>query len=571
MLDTVIVGGTLIDGTGAPARPMDIGVNGGRIVSLGQLDAAEAHMRIDATGAIVCPGFIDAHSHSDLALLADPTASAKTGQGVTTEIVGNCGWGAAPVSAAITGAWRQAAAGVLGDPDLCWTWSSIAEYLAELAARQPAVNVATLVPHGAVRHFVMGMRAGPPTPTELDRMIDVVDGAMGCGALGLSAGLVYPPGVFSAVDELEALAHVVARRGGLLAVHLRSYGRQLLAALDEMIGLARRAAIRLHISHLSIVGQVHASLAEPALECIDAARASGIDVTFDQQPYPAASSTLSLLLPSWMTVGGADATLRRLSDPVERQRLAEVWSGMGDADPFFENYVAHCGWERIIVGSVSGARSAEGVVGASMATIAAQRGVPPAEVAMDLWREHAGEVTIVLLDLFPASTVDLIFQHPITMVVTDAVVCAGLPHPRLYGTYARVLGTFVRERRLASLETAIRKMTSLPAERFGLHGRGAIRQGMAADLVVFEADRIRDTATYRTPTTPPLGIRAVLVNGQRAGSAAVGEIYRSGSGARAACTGASKPMPDSSRQSIDPQRSHALLGHTSAATEGEHL
>jgi N-acyl-D-aspartate/D-glutamate deacylase len=528
MLDLLIRGGEVVDGTGGAAQRLDVGVLDGHVVLVDRVDDdCHALLEIDATGAIVCPGFVDVHSHSDLALLADPLAGPKLAQGITTEVIGNCGWGAAPVTPSRVAAWQQASVGVLGDIGTPWTWTSTGEYLDVLRSRRPGPNVATLVPHGAVRHAVKGMAGGPSSAAETSEMCDLLDRGLAEGAIGLSAGLVYPPGVFADSAELEALARVAARRGGVFTVHLRSYGRSIAPALEEALGIALRADVPLQVSHLSIIGEANAARLDPVLGRIEAARASGLDVRFDQQPYPAASSTLSLLLPGWVTAGGTANTIERLTDPAKRRKLRMTWAGEESGDPFWENYVGHCGWERILIGATSSPLpDGGGLEGRSIADIAAEQHQEPAEAAIDLWVTHQGEVTITLLDLFPSPTIERIFRHPLGMVATDAVVCKGLPHPRLYGTSARVLETFVRERRLVPLETAIHKMTGMPAEHFGLQGRGILRPGNAADLVVFDPDQIRDTATYHAPRASPEGIHHVFVNGRRAGGAGTGEVLQ---------------------------------------------
>lgn len=525
MLDLIIRGGRVLDGTGGPWLRADVGVAEGQIAAMGRLDRLNAREVLDATGMMVCPGFVDVHSHSDLALFADPSARPKIAQGITTEVVGNCGWGPAPLPPVGAAAWRQTAAGVLGDPAVRWTWRTFGDYLEALRAQRPGLNVAALLPHGAVRNTVMGMADRPPSAEELAQMEGVVTESMDAGAVGLSAGLVYAPGGFAQAPELAALARVAGRYGGILTVHLRSYGGRLVEAIEEAVTIAQRADIPLQISHLSIVGSRHAGVLDAALERIERARERGLDLTFDQQPYEAASSTLSLLFPPWALAGGLEATLERLRDPVVRTRLARAWSGEAPEAPEWENYVGHCGWDRVLmVGSARGMSS--GIIGMSLAALARREGRDPAEATIDLWVEERGAATIVLLDLFPTATIERIVQHPLQMVATDAVLCEGLPHPRLYGAYPRVLGLFARDRGLLSLGEAVRKMSSLPAQRFSFGNRGVLRPGMAADLVVFDPEHIRDMATYTAPQQPPEGIRRVLVNGRPAGERGAGQVLR---------------------------------------------
>jgi N-acyl-D-aspartate/D-glutamate deacylase len=525
MVDVLIHGGEVSDGHGGPLVRADVGIDNGQIAFVGRSDGIWATSRIDATDQIVCPGFIDMHSHADLALLNDPASRPKVEQGVTTEIIGNCGWGPAPISPDHRIDWRRAAAPALGDPDVDWSWTSFGDYIDLLRAREPGVNVASLVPHGAVRHTVRGMDAGPMSAGELEQMCQLVDDAMSEGALGLSGGLVYPPGVYAETAEFVELARVVGRRGGLLTLHIRNYGRRLVDAVDEALSIARQAQVRLQISHMSIIGSRNDGVLPLAIERIEQAHAAGLPVAFDQQPYEGACSILSLLLPGWVTEGGIDATSGRLAEPESRARLAEEWMSPVPVDPWWENYVGHIGWNNIlIVGTSELVPDDAKLVGLTIAEAADARGSSPAETTMDLWLAHGGAVTIVLRELFSRATVETIFKHPMCMVETDAVHIEGLPHPRLYGTYPRVLGEYVRERQLVTWGQAVAKMTGMPATEFGLQGRGFIEPGMAADVVVFDPAEVHDNTTYLTPHRRPTGINHVLVNGVVAGTAGAGRV-----------------------------------------------
>jgi len=525
VLDVLIRGGEVSDGRGGPLARADVGIRDGRIIFVGESDGIESAQRIDATGQIVCPGFIDIHSHSDLALLADSASRPKVEQGVTTEVIGNCGWGPAPFAPDRLSEWRRAAAPALGDPQIEWSWTAFGDYVNRLRTARPGLNVATFVPHGAIRHTVRGMDAGPSSANELDRMRELVDEAMSQGAIGLSGGLVYPPGVYAETAEFVALARVVGRRGGLLSLHIRNYGRRLVDAVQEALSIARQAEVRLQISHLSVIGATNDGVLPRAIELIEEAYNAGQPVAFDQQPYEGACSILSLLFPGWVTAGGIEATSDRLLDPVSRARLAKEWTTRQPVDPWWENYVGHIGWGNIlVVGTSELVPDDSQLVGLTIAEVAESRGAGPADTAMDLWLAHRGAVTIVLRELFSRATVEAIFKHPMCMVATDAVVIDGLPHPRLYGTYPRVLGEYVRERRLASWGEAIAKMTGIPATQLSLPGRGFIDPGMAADVVVFDPTEVRDNADYLTPRRAPTGIRHVLVNGVVAGSAGAGRV-----------------------------------------------
>lgn len=515
MFDLLVTGGHVYDGSGREPFRADVGVVGGHIAAVGRLDGAEARRTISAVGMAVTPGFIDTHSHADLNLLVQPDAAPKVRQGVTTEVVGQCGLGPAPIAPAQAPAWRRTLTGVLGDKPADWAWTSFAAYLAELEAARPALNVAAMTTHGAIRASVLGLDDRAPGPTELAAMERLVDEALGDGAFGLSTGLVYLPCLFAEEQELVALYRRVAARGRLMMIHIRNQANQVLPALDEALTIAAKAGVTLHVSHLCAAGRPNWGAPRAMLAAIDAARARGQDVTFDQHPYDAGSTMLSQVLPPWAVAGGPEALTARLADRATRERIKrEIAEDTPSPDPRMptQNYAKLVGWENILITSVQGEAN-RACVGRTVAEIAADRGQDPADVALDLLAAEQGMVTMVMLNLYAAEDLATIMRHEAGMIGSDDIY-TGTPHPRLYGTFPRVLSKFARADGVLSLAEAVRRMTAVPAKRLGLADRGVIREGAAADLVLFDPVTVHDRATYGQPRQYPIGIHYVVVNGQ---------------------------------------------------------
>jgi N-acyl-D-amino-acid deacylase len=500
VFDLIIRGGTVVDGTGAAPFPADVGVEGGRIAAVGHLGEAPAARAIDATGLMVAPGFIDIHTHADIALLARPTHEPKVMQGVTTEVFSNCGLGFAPVTGEALAIQRDYLLGLFGDDaGVTWDWQSVAEFLARYR-RGIAVNAAYLIPHGAVRVAAMGMADRPATDGELDRMKRLVQSGMEEGAVGLSTGLWYAP--MSSADEREAveLCRIVAGYDGFFAIHMRDYGDRLLDALAETLRISERSGCPVQISHLQVNGERNWGRAGEALATIDAARAGGLDVTLDSYPYTAGSTLVQALLPAWAVAGGPSAILQRLADPAARARIEAAL----DADDRDWNRVVLCG---------ARTRRNQGFEGAPFTAIAAERGLSVPQLITTLLLEeelsacfiaHAGD----------ERDVRAILAHPAQMIGSDGLHLRGKTHPRLYGTFPRLIARYVREQPVLSLAEAVRKMTVAPARRLGLRDRGFIAPGAAADLALFDYDRVRDTATFDDPCRFPEGIPWVIVNGE---------------------------------------------------------
>ena len=498
-MDLLIRSGLVVDGTGAPMRRADIGITGGRVAALGDLHQAQARYEIDAQGCIVCPGFIDMHSHADLALLTGRHMDGRLRQGITTEVLGQDGLSYAPVSEDNLDAWRRYLVGLNGDaPDPAWKWHTVGEYLDQLEGR--ASNAVYLIAHGAVRVEVMGWEAQAAKKGDVRAMRSLVRQGLAEGAAGLATGLTYVPCVHATTDELVALCQEVGAVGGLYVTHLRSYGKDLLAAIDEAIEIGRRSGAGVHISHLRMTSPATWGLSPAVLAQIDRARDEGVQVSFDLYPYIAGCAPLFALLPLRAQCGGADRILARLADPAEAQRMtAEMVSWRADWTSY----------------SLSNARSAPCGEwdGASLCEAAAELGMTVEAFVPRLLLETELEATIVSAGGNEADNVRM-FAHPACTVGSDGVLLGKHPHPRGFGCYPRVLARYVRETGLLGWEEAIHKMTGLPAALLNLPDRGCLRQGAWADVVVLDPERVADAATFSEGRLPPAGIDWVLVNGQ---------------------------------------------------------
>jgi dihydroorotase/N-acyl-D-amino-acid deacylase len=493
---TLLRGGSVVDGTGRPAETGDVWIEDDRIAAVGT-HPGTADVTIDCTGLTIAPGFIDAHSHSDLQVLENRPEKAI--QGVTTEVVGNCGFSAYPCPADAR-PLHEFANGIFRGGD-SWGWKTASEYLASAESRSRLVHVASLVGHGSLRIACAGGRLGSLSSSELDVMEGVLDESLAAGACGFSTGLMYSPGESAPFEELERLCRVVGRRGKIYATHMRDYGFRLLEAIDEQIELARRSGCRLQISHLQAVGEANWSRQTPALERIERARDEGIDIAFDCYPYVAGSTVLSQLLPQRALEGGMSGLIARLTDATERARIArETIAGM-----------AHR-WTDLFISAVASAAN-QPVVGRSIQAIAEMRACEPIDVVLDLLAEERGAVNMLE---FNQSLENLrqTLTHPLSNVISDGFYVTGRPHPRLHGAFAELLGGICREKRWMALPEAVRKVTSYPAARFGLRGRGHVATRYLADLVVFDPERIGSPATYEKPEQPPEGIHYVMHEGR---------------------------------------------------------
>jgi N-acyl-D-amino-acid deacylase len=502
--DLLIKGALVFTGDG-PALRADVGVADGQISAVEpRLPTQTAGEVLDAAGLMLCPGFIDMHAHTALESFQDPRLEPKVAQGFTTELINPDGLAPAPVSEDRLDARREYLRPLEGSGPERWTWSTFAEYLDALAATRPANTLVPSIGHNAVRDFVMGGANRVPDREELLRMREEVRLGLEAGARTFSFGLIYMPGAFSQTEELVELAEEAAPFGAPLVPHVRNEADGVLEAVGEMVEVARCSGATLHLSHLKVVGR--ADLVEPLLELLERARAD-IDITFDQYPYGAGSTVLSALLPPWAQEGGPSDTLVRLADPDQREAMQrDIERGL----PGWENVYKACGAEGIVVTHAADQRAED--LGKTLAEIGEERGCDPFVAVMDLLGETRLDVTMI--DHYATEeTVRTIFRHPLHLVGSDGIF-GDRPHPRLYGTAARVLGRYALKERLIPVEEAVARLTVRAADRIGLTDRGRIRAGLRADIVLLDPARFIDTATYNDPKQVPEGIGRVFVGGR---------------------------------------------------------
>lgn len=508
---TLIRSATVVDGTESPRYRADVLVDGTRIAEIAPACSAAAADRVlDATGLVLAPGFIDMHAHSDLQILTAPAHTAKISQGVTTELLGQDGLSYAPVDDAALAMVRRKIAGWNGDPqDFDFSWRSVGEYLDRLD-EGIAGNAAYLVPHGVVRALVLGWDDVPATAADIAAMADIVRTAMAEGAVGLSAGLTYTPGMYAGSAELQALCATVGELGGFFAPHHRSYGRGALEAYAEMIELTTRAGCPLHLSHATMNFAPNRGRAGELLDLIDTATAAGADITLDTYPYLPGATTLSAVLPSWSSAGGPDATLARLRDPAALARIREDLEVHGSDG--CHGVVAD--WDTLEISGVT-RPELDHAVGRTVAQLAEASARDPFEVFVDLLvRDGLG--TGILQHVGHEDNVRTIMRHPRHTGGSDGLLVGAKPHPRAWGTFPRYLGHYCRELGLFSLEECVGHLTGRAARRLRLRDRGLVQPGHAADLVLFDPDTVTDTATYAQPRRQAAGIPYVLVNGELA-------------------------------------------------------
>ncbi len=486
---------TLIDGLGTDPYPGDILISGSRILAIGSFAPPADIRTLDCRGLVAAPGFIDAHSHSDLQVLEGRLE--KTRQGVTSEVVGNCGFSTYPMARDAHAVHRFANGILCGGEN--WGWAGASAYLDALA-KAPNAHVYSLIGHGSMRVEVAGNEQRPLSAQEMDRMEHLLDDALSAGAIGFSTGLMYAPGSCAPPEELERLCRVVARHGKVYATHMRSYSFGLEDAVEEQLQLAQRTGCRLQISHLQAVGRPNWDRQERVLQNIEQAAQEGVDVAFDCYPYIAGNTTLTQLAPQWALDGGLDRLIERLLDPVLRRRIAEE-SRAAMALP----------WTDVILTSVESEQN-QWAVGLSLAAIAERRAQDPGDLLLDLLIEERGVATMLT---FNQSTENLrrVLTHPLSIIITDGLFVRGKTHPRLHGTFPFLLGELCRQQGWLTLQEAIHKITGKPAERFRIPERGLLKPGYFADLILFDAAVIGSEANYAIPDVPPTGIRHVLLNG----------------------------------------------------------
>jgi len=513
-LDILIKNATVVDGSGAPRYEADIVIAESRIIDIGPLPGAQAELVIDAAGYVVSPGFIDMHSHADLTLPFGPTAPSLLHQGITTAVVGQCGLSPAPLLdgtrpqvTATMDAWVAQMGPKLPIP---WSeWSSFGGFLDYLRRIGISLNIVPLVGQGMIRSAVMGFAAGPANPAQICAMQGLVMRALEEGAFGISTGLIYPPGSYASTAELIEVTRPVGERGGFYFSHIRGEGETLLEAVSEAVRIGRESGAAIEVGHFKATGRANWSKLSEAIAILERARGEGLDVTADTYPYAAGSTTFLSLLPEWAQEGGRDATLQRLSDPATRRKMSDSMrteGGHGDVD-----------WQDIMIGSCPAKPQYQGH---TVAQISAKLGRSAHDVVFDVLLESELEASMFTFQISPEN-IKVKLRHPAIMIGTDSFGFAaagpmhqGIPHPRNYGVYPRLLGRYVREERVLSLEEAVWKASGFPARKLRLSDRGLLKKGYRADLVIFDPGAIIDRATFQDPHQYPAGIAYVIVNGQ---------------------------------------------------------
>lgn len=494
--DLIILNGKVVDGSGNPWYYADVAIQNGKVVRVGNLKNATSKKIIDATGLIVAPGFIDVHAHIEGGEMTTPTADNFIHDGVTSVVTGNC-----------------------GGSNL-----NISDYFRRLDSVKTSINIATLIGHNTVRRAAMGDAQRDPTSEELKKMEALVSDAMNAGAVGLSTGLIYIPGTYSKTEEVVALAQVAAQQGGVYASHIRDEGDKVTDAVNEAINIGRLAKIPVEISHFKVTYKPNWGRSVETIKLVEDARKEGLDVTIDQYPYVASSTTLDTTVPSWVFAGGRDSMKLRINDPATRIKIKkEMVATLKKKQLKSYSYAQ--------VARYAPDTTFNGKNISEINLIKGRKAKPMEEAETIL--EMIGAINRTQMVYFSMNEDDLkrIMQYPFNMIASDAGIArfgSGMPHPRAYGTNARILGKYVREQNVIRLEEAIRRMTSLPAQKFNLRDRGLLREGMAADIVVFDEAAVGDAATFVNPHAYSTGFRFVLVNGEVVVDAGIHTGVRSG-------------------------------------------
>jgi N-acyl-D-amino-acid deacylase len=507
MNDILIENGRILDGSGNPWFKGDIAIEDGKIAQIGVLNDQKARERIDAKGLIVAPGFIDIHNHSDAVPFVFPREEGRIVQGITTEIIGNCGVSLFPVFRETQNLLKKYVGPFCFEAPLRWDWTTLEDFFIRLAEVKIFSNMGSWIGHGAIRIAAMGFDNRKPTARELTKMKELVAQAMEQGAYGLSSGLIYPPGVYSDESEMIDLCKVVAENGGVYTTHMRNEQDRVIDSVKETVTVTEKSGVATIIAHHKANGRKNWGKSHQTLQLIDEARERGLDITCDVYPYIASSTFLWALLPPWVQEGGIGKLLERLHSKEYRQRIKEDFI---QGIPGWANLVEGSGWDGILISSCKKNRNLEGKTLQQIAD--AQKG-EPAEALFDILLEVNAEALMVLFGMAEEDVTNIL-KHPAVMVGSDAIPSTGKPHPRYFGAFPRILGKYVREDKALSLQEAVRKMSSMPAQKLGLRERGMIREGMWADVVIFDPKTIEDKATFANPRQYPLGIPYVLVNGQ---------------------------------------------------------
>ena len=515
MFDILIVGGLVVDGSSRPAVQADIGIEGDKITAVGDLKDAEATRVIHAAGLVVSPGFIDIHTHSDLSLLVEPCGMSKVRQGVTTEVSGNCGYSPFPISPERTSLLRACLSDLFGEEE-DWTWTDLRGYRDVVEKQGVGVNIAPLVGHSAIRGTIVGFEDRPATPDEIQAMQKITDEAFEQGAFGLSTGLTLPPSAYGDTEEIVALAEAMAaypRR--FYTSHIRAWAGYHIKGVEEAIDIGRQADVAVQVSHMAVNDPPYWGQADTVIAVCEEAVAEGLDVTFDVYPYAASSSGFSQCLPTWAQSGGQDALLARLRDPQTRREIRAdmAKNGLFKGWPWL--------WDRLQV-STAHTPEVKAYEGLTFQQAAEMMDLDPLDAALTLMEIDEARLRIIFY-YRTEGDMRAFLRHPMGMMGSDGLAVQpggklgqGKPHPRSYGAHARVLGRYVRDDPILTLEEAVYKMSGQVADRLGLTDRGRVAVNQVADIAVFDPATVIDQADFENPHQYPIGISYVLVNGQLA-------------------------------------------------------
>ncbi|EGW35894.1 amidohydrolase family protein [Desulfosporosinus sp. OT] len=508
-----------MDGTGNPPSQTNVGIKDGIIVEIGKSLSTEAGLIIDATHQMVTPGFIDVHSHCDLVpFMSGSIRESRIRQGVTTELVGQCGLGSAPYKEAMQD-WRNYLTPILGNRPQNWNWPDFSTFMSDLNIQRMPNNSAVLIGHGAVRAHVLGLKNIYPSTKELTTMSRIVEEAMSHGALGISYGLAYLPGMFAPKQELIALSSVVAAHNGIMMIHIRSHSRQVREAMTEALAIAKESGVKLQISHMRSYGNLTFGItAQELIEMVEQAKFEGVDVTFDEHPYQAGSTLLSQILPPWAKEGGSPEIVRRLKDPQLRARLKKELTDQGPDYPGWDNFVGMVGWSNIMISSTFKQQN-KWAEGQSAVQLVPRTCLAPTELDAKIIDQIAEllisedcRCSMVMHNLFAEEDIVALIKHPLCQIGSDGIP-TGKSHPRLYGTYPKFLGEYVRDKKLMTWAEGIKRITGDPARRLNLINKGFIKTGYCADLVVFDPEKINAPEDYTKSFNLPIGVNFTLVNG----------------------------------------------------------
>jgi len=510
MYDIVFLNGMVFDGTGNPWYKADIGVKNGKIKAIGALKKRSSRRFIDISELAISPGFIDIHSHSDFSPWFAPEADSHVYQGVTTDVIGNCGISAAPVSDFL----KEDNKLIAKEYDIKFDWNTFGEYLNKLDTMKTSINLVPLVGQATIRMAVMGMDNRPPTRKELSLMKKHIVEAMNAGAFGISTGLWYAPSGFAKTEEIIKLAKVAAKKNGIYTSHIRGEGDPLIDAVKEAIRIGEEAKIPVEVSHHKAMGMRNWGKVHETLRLFEEARERGVEITADVYAWTANATGLTAMLPHWVFAGGTEEFIKRLKDDETRQKIKR---NIIDGILGWESLVSECGWGKVMITRSPHHEEYEGKM---IQEIADEKNIDAYDFVFDLLIEEELQVEIVIFSINEDDAM-YVMKHPLTMIASDSTaICPrgyigkGKPHPRGYGNAVQFLGAYVRDKGLMTWEQGIRKLTSFPAQKIGLKDRGLIREGYAADLAVFNPKTIANKATYQAPHKYPTGVHYVVVNGE---------------------------------------------------------